>query len=109
MRVHITDVISHRGGDKLARATRAFKEIARTSAWPIQKIPGPTHNLRYRFHDRVRQEATTRDIEGKKEERSLPLRAGVARFVDSARSRDELSRGFHRSFPVSVVVSKQEF
>lgn len=73
MRVHITDIIFHRGGDKLARATRVFKEIALTSAWPIQKIPGPmwrgaerTHNLRYRFHDRVRQETTARDREKKK-------------------------------------------
>jgi len=44
-----------------------------------------THNLRYRFHDCVRQEATARDGEEKiKKERSLPLRAGVARIADSA-------------------------
>lgn len=76
MRIHITDVISHREEEINSRGRRAFKEIARTSAWPIQKIPGPTwrgvkrtHNLRYRFHDRVRQEATAGDREERKKKK----------------------------------------
>lgn len=38
--MYITDVISHRERDKLAGDEPLKK--SRASAWPIQKIPGPT-------------------------------------------------------------------
>jgi len=66
MRVAITDVGSHQGRNKVARVQRAESrrvfDRAR-SRLPFKRFLGPTwrrvkrtHNLRYRFHDRVRQE-----------------------------------------------------
>lgn len=65
--MYITDVISHRERDKLRAERRASKEIARVgvahskdSSPDVAREVKRTHNLRYRFHDRVRQEVKKR-------------------------------------------------